>query len=116
MKLVVCTKSQVNRMNCVESRRGGGGSDCPFPSLPPRHRVTIFSSRPSRVKKCFGLFGLFFGVRFLLNKMKKYFLPRDRSQFSTFSDSMLVHFPLRVIYHTFYLLSYISSKVKIVSP
>ena len=48
--------------------------------------------------------------------MKKYFLSRGRSQFSTFSDSMLVHFPLRVIYHTIYLLSYISSKVKIVSP
>ena len=24
MKLVICTKFQVNRMNCVENRRGGG--------------------------------------------------------------------------------------------
>ena len=24
MKLVICTKLQVNQMNCVESRRGGG--------------------------------------------------------------------------------------------
>ena len=24
MKLVICTKFQVNGMNCVESRRGGG--------------------------------------------------------------------------------------------
>ena len=27
MKLVICTKFQVNRMNCVESRRGGGQID-----------------------------------------------------------------------------------------
>ena len=25
MKFAICTKFQVNRMNCVESRRGGGG-------------------------------------------------------------------------------------------
>ena len=25
MKLVICTKFQVNRTSCVESRRGGGG-------------------------------------------------------------------------------------------
>ena len=25
MKLVICTKFHVNRMNCVESRSGGGG-------------------------------------------------------------------------------------------
>ena len=33
MKLAMCTKFQVNRMNCVESRRGGGGGgpiDPPF--------------------------------------------------------------------------------------
>ena len=39
MKLVICNKFQVNRMNCVESRRGG--SDWP----PSRLRVTIFSGR-----------------------------------------------------------------------
>ena len=41
MKLVICTKFQVNRMNCVESRRGGGPIDPPFSRL----RVTIFSRR-----------------------------------------------------------------------
>ena len=41
MKLVICTKFQVNRMNCVESRRGG-----PIDTPPPsRLRVTIFSRR-----------------------------------------------------------------------
>ena len=39
MKLAICTKFQVNRMNCVESRRGGGPID------PSRLRVTIFSRR-----------------------------------------------------------------------
>ena len=39
MKLVICTKFQVNQMNCVESRRGGGPIDPP----PSRLRVTIFS-------------------------------------------------------------------------
>ena len=27
MKLAMCTKFQVNQMKCVESRRGGAGSD-----------------------------------------------------------------------------------------
>ena len=40
MKLVICTKFQVNRMNCVESR---GGSDWSPPTS--RFRVTIFPSR-----------------------------------------------------------------------
>ena len=40
MKLVICTKFQVNRMNCVESRRGGGPID-----PPSRLRITIFSRR-----------------------------------------------------------------------
>ena len=39
MKLIICAKFHVNRMNCVESRRGV--------PLPPQKsvRVTIFSSR-----------------------------------------------------------------------
>ena len=41
MKLVICTKFQVKRMNCVESRRGG----LIDPPLPPRLHVTIFSRR-----------------------------------------------------------------------
>ena len=41
MNLVICTKFQVNRMNYVESRRGGGG---PI-DLPSRLRVTIFSRK-----------------------------------------------------------------------
>ena len=41
MKLVICAKFQVNRMNCVKSRRGAGPIDPP----PPRLRVTIFSRR-----------------------------------------------------------------------
>ena len=42
MKLAICTKFQVNRMNCVESRKGG-----PIDPPPPlsRLRVTIFSRR-----------------------------------------------------------------------
>ena len=40
MKLAMCTKFQVNRMNCVESRRGGGPID-----PPSRLRVAIFSRR-----------------------------------------------------------------------
>ena len=43
MKLVICTKFQVNRMNCVESRRGGGRSDCPPPPL--KASFNYFSSR-----------------------------------------------------------------------
>ena len=42
MQLAICTKFQVNRMNCVEIRRGGAPIDPP-PS--PRLRVTIFSGR-----------------------------------------------------------------------
>ena len=42
MKLAIYTKFQVNRMNCVESRRGGGGVRLTPPS---RLRVTIFSRR-----------------------------------------------------------------------
>ena len=42
MKLVICTKFQVNRMNCVESRRGVRLTPPPTPS---RLRVAIFSSR-----------------------------------------------------------------------
>ena len=33
MKLVICTKFQVNRMNCVESRWGGGFRLIPTPPL-----------------------------------------------------------------------------------
>ena len=40
MKLVICTKFQVNRMNWVESRRGG-----PIDPPPSRLRVTSFSRR-----------------------------------------------------------------------
>ena len=40
MKLVICTKFQVNRMNCVESRRGVRLTPPPL-----RLRVTIFSRR-----------------------------------------------------------------------
>ena len=40
MKLDICTRFQVNQMNCVESRGGGGPID-----PPSRLRVTIFSSR-----------------------------------------------------------------------
>ena len=40
MKFVICKKFHVNRINCVESRRGG-----PIDLPPPRLRVTIFSSR-----------------------------------------------------------------------
>ena len=43
MKLTICTKFYVNRMNCVESRRGGGPIYHSPP--PPSVRVTIFSSR-----------------------------------------------------------------------
>ena len=42
MKLALCTKFQVNLMNCVETRKGGGPIDPPPPS---RLRVTIFSRR-----------------------------------------------------------------------
>ena len=42
MKLAVCTKFQVNRMNCVESRRGVRLTPHPPPS---RLRVAIFSRR-----------------------------------------------------------------------
>ena len=42
MKLAICTKFQVNRMNCVESRRRGGD---PIDPPPSRLRVTIFSRR-----------------------------------------------------------------------
>ena len=41
MKLAICTNFQVNRMNCVESRRKGGSNWRP----PPRLRVIIFSRR-----------------------------------------------------------------------
>ena len=41
MKLVICTKFQVNRMNFVESRRGGPIAPPPLSRLP----VTIFSRR-----------------------------------------------------------------------
>ena len=46
MKLAICTKFQVNRMNCVESRRKG-----PIDPLPPpsRLRVTIFFFEASGV-------------------------------------------------------------------
>ena len=41
MRLAICTKFQVNWMNCVESRRIGGPIDPPLSRL----RVTIFSKR-----------------------------------------------------------------------
>ena len=50
MKLVICTKFQVNRMNCVESRRGGG-----VPIDPPSIKASCnyFFWKASRVKlKC----------------------------------------------------------------
>ena len=52
MKLVMCAKFDVNRMNCVETRRGGGGAIDPTPP-PSRLFVTIFSFRlfNSRVKR-----------------------------------------------------------------
>ena len=46
MKLVKCTKFHVNRMSCVEKRRGGGPIDLP----PSRLRVTIFFFDASRIK------------------------------------------------------------------
>ena len=63
MKLAVCTKFQVNRMNYIESRRGEGGSDWLLPpsppSLPPsppsppsRLRVTIFTRRLLGLTSC----------------------------------------------------------------
>ena len=47
MKLIICTKFRVNRMNCVESRRGGGGgrAGAVDPPAPSSVRVTIFSPR-----------------------------------------------------------------------
>ena len=47
MKLVICTKFQVNRMNCVESRRGG-----PIDPPPSRLPVTIFSRRLQGLNDC----------------------------------------------------------------
>ena len=47
MKFAMCTKFQVNWMNCVESRRGGGPID-----PPSRLRVTIFSRRLLRLIMC----------------------------------------------------------------
>ena len=47
MKLVMCTKFQVSRMNCVESR---GGSDWHLP--PSRLRVTSFSRRLLGLRNC----------------------------------------------------------------
>ena len=48
MKLAICTKFQINRMNCVESRRGAGPID-----PPSRLRVTIFSRRLLGLKAIF---------------------------------------------------------------
>ena len=53
MKLVICTKFQVNGMKYVESRRGG--SDCPHP--PSRLRVTIFSRRLLGLRAYISSFG-----------------------------------------------------------
>ena len=47
-KAVICTKFQVNRMNCVESRRGDPIDHPP----PPRLCVTIFSSRLLGLRSC----------------------------------------------------------------
>ena len=58
MKLALCTKFQVNWMNCVESRRGGGAIDLP----PSRLRVTIFFWKAARVNICIGIV-LFYIVR-----------------------------------------------------
>ena len=44
MNLALCTKFHVNRMNCVESRRGVRLTPPPPPPL-SRLRLTIFSSR-----------------------------------------------------------------------
>ena len=47
MKLVICTKFHVNRMNCVESRRGGG----PIDPLPPlKASCNYFFFEASRVE------------------------------------------------------------------
>ena len=48
MKLVICTKFQVNRTNCVESRRGGGPIDRPPPPLEASCNYFFFEA--SRVK------------------------------------------------------------------
>ena len=46
MKLVICTKFHVNRMNCVESRRAGVPIDPP----PLKASCSYFFLKASRVK------------------------------------------------------------------
>ena len=47
MKLAICTKFQVNRMNCVESRRGGVRLTPPSMLI-----VSFFFYKASRVNLC----------------------------------------------------------------
>ena len=53
MKFIIHVKFRVNRMNCVESRKGGGGGGAPI-DPPSSVRVTIFPSR---------LLGLIFNLK-----------------------------------------------------
>ena len=50
MKLVICTKFHVNRTNCAETRRGGGG---PIDPSPFKASCNYFFFEASRVKNGF---------------------------------------------------------------
>ena len=81
MKLVICTKFQVNRMNCVESRRGGIRLTPP----PSRLRVTIFYRR---------LLGLNITCNVLVYNIINMFLTRH------FYKMVMCYFLLDSGYHT----------------
>ena len=64
MKLVICTKFQVNRINCVKSRKGD------WLTLPPplRLRVTIFPSRLLGLNRSIPEFP---GIQSLINRKSR---------------------------------------------
>ena len=78
MKLVICTKFQVNRMNCVESRRGGGGPIDPPP--PSRLRVTIFSRR---------LLGLYSFLSYPQSDMEEIYIQIEREIYGEAEPSVI---------------------------
>ena len=94
MKLVICTKFQVNRMNCVESRRGGG-SDRPPRALKASCSYVFFEALKALNEK--ELHEHLRGVGWGVNSTPFYFRHNSQDMILGRYNELHLYFQLHVI-------------------